>query len=120
VIGGDTDCKNIAAGNCPRTGCLTHCRAKGGLEAGRAENMVDAVKLAQGGKLTGFGCDAHEEKDRARKQRKAEQKRAYQEYKEMRRTKRNRTKSVEGEDGRDLKKARVDEVKPEEEAVNNV
>ena len=118
--GVEDDCRNIAAANCPRIGCLTHCRAKGGLEAGRAENMADAIKLAQGGKLTGLGCDAHEEKDRARKQRKAEQKKAYQEHKEMRRSKRNRAKSVEGDEGRGVKKTKVDEAKPEEEDANDV
>jgi hypothetical protein len=113
MIGGDPECKNIAAANCPRTACLTHCRAQGGLEA-------DAVKLAQGGKLTGLGCEGHEEKDRARKQRKAEQKKAYQEHKAMRRTKRNRGKSPEEDDKPDAKKVKVNEVQPEEEAVNNV
>jgi tRNA-dihydrouridine synthase 1 len=120
MIGGDPECKNIAAANCPRTACLTHCRAQGGLEAGRAENLADAVKLAQGGKLTGLGCEGHEEKDRARKQRKAEQKKAYQEHKAMRRSKRNRGKSVEGDDRPDAKKVKVNEVQPEEEEVNNV
>lgn len=82
--------------------------------------MADAVKLAQSGKLTGLGCEAHEEKDRARKQRKAEQKKAYQAHKEMRRSKRNRAKSVDGEDGPEAKKARVDGTKPEEESANDI
>jgi tRNA-dihydrouridine synthase 1 len=119
-------CKNLAAANCPRTGCLTHCRARGGIEAGQATTMVEAVKLAQSGKLTGLGCDAHEEKDRARKQRKIDQKKAYQVYKEAKRGKRNRGKTPdaasdgEGDGGQpDRKKVKVAADLPEEEEALN-
>lgn len=120
LTGQTIDCRNIAAANCPRTSCLTHCRAQGGLEAKRAETMEEAVKLAQSGKLTGLGCDGHEEKDRARKQRKIEQKKAYQAYKDVKRTKRNRGKSAELSDSGqpEGKKVKVVDVAPEEEAVN--
>jgi hypothetical protein len=120
MTGQATDCRNIAAANCPRISCLTHCRAQGGLEAKRAETMGEAVKLAQSGKLTGLGCDGHEEKDRARKQRKVEQRKAYQAYKDVKRSKRNRGKSAEASDNGqpESKKVKVDEVAPEEEALN--
>jgi tRNA-dihydrouridine synthase 1 len=100
-LGADQDvCPNIAAQNCPRTACLTHCRAKGGLDAGLATDMEQALKLSQGGKLTGHGCEAHEEKDQARKLRKAEKNKAYKELKAARRNKRNRAESVEPAEGK--------------------
>lgn len=66
-------CRNISAALCPRSACLVHCRAEGILDNKKASTMEDALKLTYSGKSHDDGCEPHEEKDRMRKERKAEQ-----------------------------------------------
>lgn len=75
-------CANTAGNKCDRGGCLIHCRAQGGVlesqslpEAERL-TMEEAIKLSQGGRLVGKGCEAHEAKDQARRDRKASKRKA--------------------------------------------
>lgn len=65
-------CSNMASSACTTNSCLLHCRAKGALSSSTASTLAEALKLAAAGKLVGAGCAAHEEKDQARKDRKAE------------------------------------------------
>lgn len=65
----DTKCSNIAANQCPRAACITHCREAAAIATGM-DPAVARAEAAKGG-LEGRGCDAHEEKVRARKARQA-------------------------------------------------
>ncbi|KAJ9121571.1 hypothetical protein QFC22_002190 [Naganishia vaughanmartiniae] len=77
-----TECSNTAGNKCDRNACLIHCRAQGGVMESQsrpeAERLTidQAVKLAQGGQLVGKGCEVHEAKDQARKDRKAGKRKA--------------------------------------------
>jgi tRNA-dihydrouridine synthase 1 len=65
----ETKCSNIAATQCPRSACITHCREAAAIATGM-DPAVARAEAAKGG-LEGRGCDAHEEKVRARKLRQA-------------------------------------------------
>ncbi|KAJ9095797.1 hypothetical protein QFC19_007411 [Naganishia cerealis] len=75
-------CTNTAGNKCDRNACLIHCRAQGGVIESQSLPEADhltidqAVKLAQGGQLVGKGCQVHEAKDQARKDRKAGKRKA--------------------------------------------
>nr|XP_031862150.1 uncharacterized protein CI109_002563 [Kwoniella shandongensis]KAA5529222.1 hypothetical protein CI109_002563 [Kwoniella shandongensis] len=61
------DCLAVAASRCPTRACIVHCRAIRAVEAGLTEQEAEA-EAAKGG-LVGMGCEAHEEKMKARKDR---------------------------------------------------
>ncbi|KIR25503.1 tRNA-dihydrouridine synthase 1 [Cryptococcus deuterogattii LA55] len=64
-----SDCTGVAATRCPTRACITHCRILRAVEAGYTREEAEA-ESAKGG-LVGMGCDAHEEKVKARKEREA-------------------------------------------------
>ncbi|WWC97468.1 hypothetical protein V866_004348 [Kwoniella sp. B9012] len=61
------ECTGVAALRCPTRACITHCRIVKAVESGYTEQ--EATKEALSGGLVGMGCEAHEEKERARKER---------------------------------------------------
>ena len=63
-------CGGIAASRCTRGLCAVHCRQAAAVEAG--EDPAEALRKAMRGELVGMGCEAHEAKDRARRERNAE------------------------------------------------
>lgn len=78
-------CSHIAATRCPHRACLTHCRSTqavaASVAAARLTDSSDGVQIlseeeaesqARSGKLEGQGCEAHEEKVRARAEREKE------------------------------------------------
>lgn len=67
-----TMCADAAAQKCPRGACVVHCRAMGKMEADPACTKEEAIRLACAGGLGGLGCEAHEAKANARKQRQAD------------------------------------------------
>lgn len=94
-------CANQAAANCSRTACLTHCRALGAVQAQLAPDLdqaVDFIKRHNGNNVTaviGLGCEMHEEKERLRRERKAEQRKAYSEGRKSRRNAKKRKRGDE-------------------------
>jgi tRNA-dihydrouridine synthase 1 len=81
------ECANTAGNKCDRNACLIHCRALGGVTESQnlpeAERVTieQAIALAQGGQLVGKGCEAHEAKDLARRERKAGKRKAKSQWK---------------------------------------
>lgn len=81
------ECANTAGNKCDRNACLIHCRALGGVKESQslpaAEQMTieQAIALAQSGQLVGKGCEAHEAKDLARRERKAGKRKAKSQWK---------------------------------------
>ncbi|KAI5449461.1 tRNA dihydrouridine synthase [Naganishia albida] len=81
------ECANTAGNKCDRNACLIHCRALGGvkecLNLPEAERVTieQAIALAQSGQLVGKGCEAHEAKDLARRERKAGKRKAKAQWK---------------------------------------
>lgn len=64
-----SDCTGVAATRCPTRACITHCRILRAVEAGYTREEAEAESTKGG--LMGMGCDAHEEKVKARKEREA-------------------------------------------------
>ncbi|KIS00633.1 tRNA-dihydrouridine synthase 1 [Cryptococcus deuterogattii 2001/935-1] len=64
-----SDCTGVAATRCPTRACITHCRILRAVEAGYTREEAEAESTKGG--LVGMGCDAHEEKMKARKEREA-------------------------------------------------
>ncbi|WVR03179.1 hypothetical protein IAU60_000170 [Kwoniella sp. DSM 27419] len=60
-------CGGVAASRCPTRACIVHCRTRRAVEAGYTEEEAEAE--ARKGGLVGMGCEAHEEKEKARKER---------------------------------------------------
>ncbi|ODN73875.1 hypothetical protein L202_07391 [Cryptococcus amylolentus CBS 6039] len=60
-------CGGIAASRCPTRACITHCRILRAVESGYTKE--EAEQMGKSGKLVGMGCEAHEDKERARKER---------------------------------------------------
>ncbi|WVN88473.1 uncharacterized protein L203_103684 [Cryptococcus depauperatus CBS 7841] len=63
------NCTGVAASRCPTRACITHCRVIRAVESGYTSE--EAEKAVQAGRLVGMGCEAHEEKVKARKEREA-------------------------------------------------
>lgn len=63
----DPSCTHAAATKCPEGACLTHCRSILAIRSGMEKEQAEK-EAAEGG-LVGKGCEAHEEKVRARGER---------------------------------------------------
>lgn len=100
-------CRNISAGLCPRVACLLHCRAQGAFEAKKADTLDAAMKLTLGGLTVGSGCQPHEEKDQARKDRKAEMRANKSKMRQQRKRGRGELAAEGGGHEPDAKRART-------------
>ncbi|GHJ87863.1 hypothetical protein NliqN6_4265 [Naganishia liquefaciens] len=126
-------CANTAGNKCDRGGCLIHCRAQGGVldsqslpEAERL-TMEEAIKLSQGGRLVGKGCEAHEAKDQARRDRKASKRKAKIQIKsevqaakqstDKKRKEREGSPATVSAEGQPVSSLQVSTAKPEEKKV---
>ncbi|WWC85448.1 uncharacterized protein L201_000311 [Kwoniella dendrophila CBS 6074] len=63
----DETCTGVAATRCPTRACIIHCRITRAIENGLTED--EAKDEFQKNGLVGIGCDAHEEKEKLRKER---------------------------------------------------
>ncbi|WRT63315.1 uncharacterized protein IL334_000220 [Kwoniella shivajii] len=98
-------CPSVAATRCPTRACITHCRTLRAVESGITEE--EALKDAQSGGLVGMGCEAHEEKERLRKERlgrkrknkEEARKQAKERKKDDKRKRRQSASDSEGEEG---------------------
>jgi hypothetical protein len=71
----------MSAIRCPHGLCLLHCRIRGAVSGGATES--EAASHAKTGGLVGMGCEAHEDKARARTERMAEKRKNRQEGKRV-------------------------------------
>ncbi|KAJ9096067.1 hypothetical protein QFC21_005432 [Naganishia friedmannii] len=119
-------CSNTAGNKCDRNACLIHCRAQGGVNESQslpeAERLIidQAVKLAQGGQLVGKGCQAHEAKDQARKDRKAGKRKARELWKAETKSKLLEREASEQEDKQEKKRKQRDSPVPKVGSGGNV
>ncbi|KAJ9119859.1 hypothetical protein QFC24_005573 [Naganishia onofrii] len=113
-----TGCTNTAGNKCDRNACLIHCRAQGGVIESQSlpetERLTidQAVKLAQGGQLVGKGCQVHEAKDQARKDRKAGKRKARELWKAETKNKLLEREASEQEDKQEKKRKQRDSPSP--------
>ncbi|KAK8844667.1 hypothetical protein IAR55_006516 [Kwoniella newhampshirensis] len=101
------DCLAVAASRCPTRACIVHCRAIRAVESGLTE--VEAEAEAQKGGLVGMGCEAHEEKMKARKDRMDRKRKNKQEARERAKSKKVEGRAVVRTSGRDSPRSDMDE-----------
>lgn len=100
-----SDCTGVAATRCPTRACITHCRILRAVEAGYTREEAEA-EGAKGG-LVGMGCDAHEEKVRARKEREARKRKGREMAKEKAKE-RKKEEKVKAKEEREKSKEKVE------------
>lgn len=100
-----SDCTGVAATRCPTRACITHCRVLRAVEAGYTREEAEA-ESAKGG-LVGMGCDAHEEKVRARKEREARKRKGREMAKEKAKVRKKEEKAKAREE-REKSKEKVE------------
>ena len=92
-VAADPKCGGVAAMRCPQTACLIHCRQLSAVANGMDPD--EALSLAMKGGLVGEGCDAHESKAAARKERLQQTRRNRQEARKEYKAKRAEVKRKE-------------------------
>ncbi|EIW73221.1 hypothetical protein TREMEDRAFT_13725, partial [Tremella mesenterica DSM 1558] len=75
-----TPCSAIAASRCSRGLCLLHCRQEGAVEGGMTPS--EALAAVSAG-LMGMGCEAHESKEAAKRERMAQKRKGRAETKKV-------------------------------------
>ncbi|WVF66665.1 hypothetical protein IAT40_001406 [Kwoniella sp. CBS 6097] len=84
------DCTGVAATRCPTRACVVHCRILRAVECGMTE--VEAAAEAAKGGLVGMGCEAHEEKERLRRERAGMKRKNKEEAKQRAKARKTETK----------------------------
>ena len=90
-------CGSIGAMRCPTNHCLIHCRLHNAMAAGQAEE--EAMLAAKQGGLVGLGCEAHEEKAKARMERQNGKRKHREEMRTVWKAARQARKSKKRKDG---------------------
>jgi len=78
---GHIPCGGIAAIRCPNRACLIHCRQIQATASGM--DVLHAAQQAEGGGLMGVGCEGHEAKAAAKKERFADKRKTRSEWKQV-------------------------------------
>jgi tRNA-dihydrouridine synthase 1 len=81
----------VAAMRCPTGACLVHCREMRAVESGMTPE--EAHDQASRGGLVGTGCEAHEAKESARKDRRAEKRKIKTVWKEVAKQRKSDTRA---------------------------
>jgi hypothetical protein len=88
----DEPCGGVAATRCSSRACLQHCREIRAIENGVSPEEA-TLEGAKGG-LVGMGCEAHESKEAARKERAVEKRKHKQVWKKIAKQRRDDAKNT--------------------------